>query len=622
MQAEDGEDWARRATEGLRQHRPMFGVPSWMSDDQDMTDLASRMSHAPHWATLGRRGGQSGPWRERRSSGGSGGMGAYSEDDSSQYSGSSSIPPVPPDQPPHEIPIKLEREAPQPPLLGQVRKPPQFATRTSSAVEDGTEGAPTPRGTRCASAPPDVTDGRPPGQRFISKMNITPQSPQHTGSGSSVVSPINSVPKPFVPMHKQASEPIQEVEDSQQQASHNDNEYTSNPQVPHNEYDYNQHQPFYAPQGRSQGGQRPSVVRNIPIMVEERDVEDSAPQQSQGSPRQPQQPQVPPAPPQSHWEPPFFQAPWHQRNQPQSHNFKSRPFQASAPHQQSSPYQHPASQFTESHHSHQPQPQPQQQQHPQPKQQAPQQQQWSQAPPQQQQHRPEPHPQQQERAQAPQQQTQTPMQQSQPTPQQPQVQRDPKMDKISEVQKSVDEYKAEVSQYKGGKGKKDRQFLYLDEMLTRALLKLDDIDPDGRDDVRQARRALIKDINSTISTLERQTSITETPSESQDTEPKPPSRKSSECEKTEENPSISRSQSPRKSISPAKNISNCGSSNAIPSADKSRESSPQKPERKKSLTPQESVNQNVKSTKESSPVESSVSSTTQNKSEDTTQNTN
>lgn len=44
--------------------------------------------------------------------------------------------------------------------------------------------------------------------------------------------------------------------------------------------------------------------------------------------------------------------------------------------------------------------------------------------------------------------------------------------------------------------------MYLDEMLTRALLQLDNVDPDGQDDVRQARRAVIKEINANISLLE------------------------------------------------------------------------------------------------------------------------
>lgn len=39
-------------------------------------------------------------------------------------------------------------------------------------------------------------------------------------------------------------------------------------------------------------------------------------------------------------------------------------------------------------------------------------------------------------------------------------------------------------------------------MLTRALLQLDNVDPDGCDQVRQARRGVIKDINNAITKLE------------------------------------------------------------------------------------------------------------------------
>lgn len=53
---------------------------------------------------------------------------------------------------------------------------------------------------------------------------------------------------------------------------------------------------------------------------------------------------------------------------------------------------------------------------------------------------------------------------------------------------------------------KNKEFLYLDEMLTRAMISLDDIDPDGNNDIRQARKALIKDINSKISLLEKKAS--------------------------------------------------------------------------------------------------------------------
>lgn len=86
-------------------------------------------------------------------------------------------------------------------------------------------------------------------------------------------------------------------------------------------------------------------------------------------------------------------------------------------------------------------------------------------------------------------------------PQQPQQNDiDPRLVQIAAVAGSVAEYSERVAKFTGGR--KSKEFLYLDEMLTRALLQLDNVDPDGRQDVRQARRAVIKEINSSISALE------------------------------------------------------------------------------------------------------------------------
>ncbi|KAG7163722.1 BAG domain-containing protein Samui-like, partial [Homarus americanus] len=208
MTAEDGEDFARRGMDDLRGRHAMFRMPTWMSEDEDVSNLATRMSHAPHFATMGRRGG---PWRERRSSGGSA-MSATSEDDScdaaatdksSQCSGGST------DNPSQEIPIRLEAPAPpsstqhhqqeqqqqqqenEPvaPLasrIGGVRKNTQYPVRTTSAVDASDHSDDVPRTTRCASAPPEMADQAvpqdsqtpPTQQRFVSKISITPQAPQ------------------------------------------------------------------------------------------------------------------------------------------------------------------------------------------------------------------------------------------------------------------------------------------------------------------------------------------------------------------------------------------------------------------------------------------------------------
>jgi hypothetical protein len=50
--------------------------------------------------------------------------------------------------------------------------------------------------------------------------------------------------------------------------------------------------------------------------------------------------------------------------------------------------------------------------------------------------------------------------------------------------------------------RKAKDYLYLDEMLTRNLIKLDVIETEGREDVRQARKDCIKLIQATISKLE------------------------------------------------------------------------------------------------------------------------
>lgn len=86
-------------------------------------------------------------------------------------------------------------------------------------------------------------------------------------------------------------------------------------------------------------------------------------------------------------------------------------------------------------------------------------------------------------------------------PQQPQQNDiDPRLVQIAAVAGSVAEYSERVGKFTGGR--KSKEFLYLDEMLTRALLQLDNVNPDGRQDVRQARRAVIKEINSSIAALE------------------------------------------------------------------------------------------------------------------------
>jgi len=75
------------------------------------------------------------------------------------------------------------------------------------------------------------------------------------------------------------------------------------------------------------------------------------------------------------------------------------------------------------------------------------------------------------------------------------------MERVALVQKEVDYLAEQVRRYVGN-SRQDKEYMYLDEMLTRELIKLDDIETEGRENVRQARKNAIKSIQDTISLLE------------------------------------------------------------------------------------------------------------------------
>ncbi|CAI6343930.1 unnamed protein product [Macrosiphum euphorbiae] len=87
-----------------------------------------------------------------------------------------------------------------------------------------------------------------------------------------------------------------------------------------------------------------------------------------------------------------------------------------------------------------------------------------------------------------------------PTPRQ-QVKPVDALEKVQIVQADVEELLVAVNQFSGS-SRLDKQYIYLDEMLTRNLIKLDTIETEGRDDVRMARKKAIKTIQDTISVLE------------------------------------------------------------------------------------------------------------------------
>lgn len=74
------------------------------------------------------------------------------------------------------------------------------------------------------------------------------------------------------------------------------------------------------------------------------------------------------------------------------------------------------------------------------------------------------------------------------------------LDQIQAIQKDVSSLMQQVEAFTGKS--KDKHYLYLDEMLTRNLIKLDNIDTQGQESIRSARKEAIKCIEKTIGILE------------------------------------------------------------------------------------------------------------------------
>ncbi|XP_055535650.1 BAG domain-containing protein Samui [Wyeomyia smithii] len=88
-----------------------------------------------------------------------------------------------------------------------------------------------------------------------------------------------------------------------------------------------------------------------------------------------------------------------------------------------------------------------------------------------------------------------------PAPTQPAA-NDP-ISKIQKIQRDVLAIFDQVERFQGGKeGKRDKTYIYLDEMLTQNLLKLDSIDAEDQPQIKSARKEAIKSINHCIAVLE------------------------------------------------------------------------------------------------------------------------
>lgn len=77
----------------------------------------------------------------------------------------------------------------------------------------------------------------------------------------------------------------------------------------------------------------------------------------------------------------------------------------------------------------------------------------------------------------------------------------PGLAKVQQIVERVAKLEQEVKCFSGKKN--DKKYLLLEELLTKELLALDSVDPDGRTDVRQARRDGVRRVQNILERLEQ-----------------------------------------------------------------------------------------------------------------------
>ena len=88
----------------------------------------------------------------------------------------------------------------------------------------------------------------------------------------------------------------------------------------------------------------------------------------------------------------------------------------------------------------------------------------------------------------------------QPPPEPPAAPSDPKIAKLGKINEEVESLMEKIRNFNGSK--QDKEYLYLDEMLTRHLIALDGIEPEGQSEIRQMRKESIKSVNMCLSLLD------------------------------------------------------------------------------------------------------------------------
>ncbi|KAG7209775.1 hypothetical protein KM043_011395 [Ampulex compressa] len=416
-----------------------------------LDDLATRHPEfadqllGPPWGNIPFHGS----FRNRRRGSGNNGYPSCSDEDSkSQASGSSGASGLSSNSAEPEYSHTQQHDAKRNPI-------PQYGLRNTVDIgqhrhnmDNADKGS---RGQRSMSAPPEnrqqplqkeQQEQQPQGQRFVSRVDITPQ-------------------------HNQQQPHAQKSPSQQQQQQQ--------PPKPQQQQSNVRHIPIFV-----EGRDEPVVPKNVEEPVFRREP----------SPTQFQ------APPQYHGSPHFNRsAPFSQHFGGRQHQWPSH-FQEF--YQPQSTFEQPAAtrwqQQPQGHSKQQAEKQRLEPQQQQPEQQRHVQQQAKPQPPQQQQQQ---QPQQFEQQEQQQSKVQAPQIIPKPKPAPPKD----ALERVALVQKEVDALAEYIKGYSGN-SRDDREYMYLDEMLTRELIKLDDIDTEGKENVRQARKNAIKSIQGTIAMLE------------------------------------------------------------------------------------------------------------------------
>lgn len=148
------------------------------------------------------------------------------------------------------------------------------------------------------------------------------------------------------------------------------------------------------------------------------------------------------------------------------------------------------------------------------------------------------------KAQQPQQQKTQQQSKPQQRPEEAPKPQDPTLAKLDKIKEDVRVLLEKIENFKGSKT--DKEYLYLDEMLTRHLLALDCIETEGRDDIRQLRKDSIRSINRCLSMLDSRAKGADEPAVNDQILSELAAESSASSEKTDETPAAGKDEEAKK----------------------------------------------------------------------------